>query len=83
MATPARQRPTDSPLSQPIHRLTLLPGSPPWRDNVDRRAGFWVPMGALRRAPAIRAYDEFVALRTSNGDNGFGVVEQAVVHRLF
>jgi hypothetical protein len=50
---------------------------------VDRRAGFWVPMGALRRAPAIRAYDEFVALRTSDGDNGFGVVEQAVVHRLF
>jgi hypothetical protein len=50
---------------------------------VDRRAGFWVPMGTVRRAPAIRAYDEFVALRTSTGDDGFGVVEQAVVHRLF
>jgi hypothetical protein len=50
---------------------------------VERRAGFWVPMGAERRAPAIRAYDEFVALRTTTGDEGFGVVEQAVVHRLF
>lgn len=50
---------------------------------AERRAGFWVPMGAARRAPAIRAYDEFVALRTSTGDDGFGVVEQAVVHRLF
>jgi hypothetical protein len=50
---------------------------------VDRPAGFWVPMGMQRRAPAIRAYDEFVALRSSDGQDGFGVVEQAVVHRLF
>jgi len=50
---------------------------------VDRPAGFWVPMGIQRRGPAIRAYDEFVALRSSAGQDGFGVVEQAVVHRLF
>src|SRR5439155_13671249 len=50
---------------------------------TERRAGFWVPMGMVRRAPAIRAFDEFVALRTSDGREGFGVVEQAVVHRLY
>lgn len=49
---------------------------------VERRAGFWVPMGMQRRAPAIRAFDEFVALRTSDGQEGFGVVEQAIVHKL-
>ena len=50
---------------------------------VERPAGFWVPMGMQRPAPANRAYDEFVRLRTSDGQEGFGVVEQAVVHRLF
>lgn len=50
---------------------------------TSQRAGLWVPMGAVRRGPAIRAYDEFVALRTSDGQEGFGVVEQALVHRLF
>jgi hypothetical protein len=49
----------------------------------ERRDGFWVPMGVTRRGPSIRAYDEFVALRTSDGQEGFGVVEQAVVLRLF
>jgi hypothetical protein len=60
------------------------PGTPEFTVTADtRRGGFWVPMGATRRGPAIRAYDEFVSLKTSDGQEGFGVVEQAVVLRLF
>lgn len=48
-----------------------------------RQAGFWCPMGWERSGPALSAYDEFLTLRTADGREGFGMVEQGVLKRLF
>jgi hypothetical protein len=50
---------------------------------VARSAGFWCPMGWERSGPTLSAYDEFCSLRTSDGEEGFGLIEQGVVKRLF
>lgn len=51
--------------------------------STGRRAGFWVPMGVERRGPCISTYDEFLSLRTSDGEEGFGIVEHAIVRKIF
>jgi hypothetical protein len=51
--------------------------------STERRAGFWCPMGWERSGPTLSAYDEFCALRSGDGDVGFGLVEQGIVKRLF
>jgi hypothetical protein len=48
-----------------------------------RPAGFWVPMGWERTGPTMAAYDEFVGLRTADGDEGFALVEQGQIRRIF
>lgn len=47
-----------------------------------RPAGFWVPMGWEREGPAMSAYDEFLEVRTRDGDVGYGLVEQGFIRRL-
>ena len=51
--------------------------------GVDRRAGFWCPMGWERTGPTLSAFDEFISLRTSDGEEGFGLIEQGIVKHLF
>jgi hypothetical protein len=51
--------------------------------SVGRAGGFWVPMGWTKRGPAMSAYDEFVALRTSDGSEAFGMAEHGVVRQLY
>jgi hypothetical protein len=48
-----------------------------------RCAGFWCPMGWERRGPTLAAFDEFVSLRTSDGREGAGLIEQGQVRHLF
>jgi hypothetical protein len=48
-----------------------------------RAAGFWCPMGVERTGPTLSAYDEFCALRTSDGTDGFGLIEQGILKRVF
>jgi len=48
-----------------------------------RPAGFWCPMGWERTGPVLSAYDEFCNLRTADGEEGFGLIEQGIVKRLF
>jgi hypothetical protein len=45
--------------------------------------GFWVPMGVERRGPAMSCYDQFVAVETSDGEQGFGIFEAGIIRRLF
>lgn len=47
-----------------------------------RSGGFWVPMGWERTGPTMSAYDEFVAIRSGDGEVGHGIVEQGIVRRL-
>jgi hypothetical protein len=48
-----------------------------------RHAGFWCPMGWERSGPTLGAFDEFVALRTGDGREGFGLIEQGQVRQLY
>ena len=50
---------------------------------TERHAGFWCPMGWEREGPTLGAYDEFCSLRTSDGEDGIGLIEQGIVKRLF
>lgn len=50
---------------------------------VERRAGFWCPMGWERCGPTLSTFDEFCVVRTSDGAEGFGLIEQGIVRRLF
>jgi hypothetical protein len=51
--------------------------------GVERRAGFWCPMGWERTGPTLSAFDEFLSLRTSDGEEGFGMVEQGILKTVF
>lgn len=46
-------------------------------------AGFWVPMSWERSAPTLGEYDEFCALRTADGEEGFAVIGHAQVRNVF
>jgi hypothetical protein len=50
---------------------------------VERRAGFWCPMGVERTGPTLGAFDEFFTVRTSDGEEGFGMCEQGVLKTVF
>jgi hypothetical protein len=48
-----------------------------------RLGGFWVPMGWERTGPTLSTYDEFIRVRTAEGDEGFGLSEQANLRTLY
>lgn len=50
---------------------------------VERRAGFWCPMGVERTGPVLSAFDEFFTLRTADGEEGFGMCEQGILKTVF
>ncbi|HWE33256.1 MAG TPA: hypothetical protein VG410_07225 [Solirubrobacteraceae bacterium] len=50
---------------------------------VDRRAGFWCPMGIERTGPTLGAFDEFFTVRTPDGEEGFGMCEQGILKTVF
>ncbi|MCW3013487.1 MAG: hypothetical protein JWO02_579 [Solirubrobacterales bacterium] len=50
----------------------------------ERRATFWCPMGEERQDGAtLSAYDELGRLRTADGVEGFGLLEQGITRKLF
>jgi hypothetical protein len=51
--------------------------------GTERHAGFWCPMGWEREGPTLSAYDEFCSLRTADGEEGIGLIEQGIIKRLF
>jgi hypothetical protein len=51
--------------------------------GVERRAGFWCPMGWERTGPTLSAFDEFLTIRTGDGEEGFGMVEQGILKTVF
>jgi hypothetical protein len=51
--------------------------------GVDRMAGFWCPMGWERTGPTLSAFDEFMSVRTADGEDGFGLIEQGVLKTVF
>lgn len=51
--------------------------------GVERRAGFWCPMGWERSGPTLSAFDEFMTVRTGDGEEGFALVEQGVLKTVF
>jgi hypothetical protein len=64
-------------------RFTLADGEIIDVRATDRPAGFWVPMSWERNAPTLGEYDEFCALRTSGGEDGFAVIGHAQVRNVF
>lgn len=46
-------------------------------------AGFWIPMGAVRRGPTVSAYDEFIQFTIGDGEHGHGLAEHDIVRKLF
>lgn len=50
---------------------------------TSKLGGFWVPMGPSRRGPTLSAYDELVALRTPDRQEGHAFVEHAGIRRIF
>jgi hypothetical protein len=64
-------------------RIALADGRTIEIRATDRHAGFWCPMGWEREGPTLGAYDEFCSLRTSEGEEGIGLIEQGIVKRLF
>jgi hypothetical protein len=50
---------------------------------VERAAGFWCPMGWERSGPTLGAYDEFFSVRSSEGEQGFGMCEQGILKTVF
>jgi hypothetical protein len=51
--------------------------------GVERRAGFWCPMGWERSGPTLSAFDEFMTVQTGDGEHGFGLIEQGVLKTVF
>jgi hypothetical protein len=51
--------------------------------GVERKGGFWCPMGWERTGPTLSAFDEFVSLRTADGEDGFGLIEQGILKTVF
>jgi hypothetical protein len=50
---------------------------------VERAGGFWCPMGWERTGPTLSAFDEFASLRTDDGEEGFGMIEQGILKTVF
>jgi hypothetical protein len=51
--------------------------------GVERVGGFWCPMGWERTGPTLSAFDEFMSLRTADGQEGFGLIEQGILKTVF
>lgn len=64
-------------------RATLADGREVELRSTARRAGFWCPMGVERTGPTLSAYDEFCSVRTSDGREGFALIEQGILKRVY
>ena len=64
-------------------RLELADGTALEVRATGRQAGFWCPMGWERTGPTLSAYNEFCNLRTADGHEGFGLIEQGILKRLY
>ena len=62
--------------------LSLDDGSIRTIAMINRKAGFFVPMGAETDGPAFGTYDDFMTL-DCNGTRGAGFCEQGILHRVF
>jgi hypothetical protein len=63
--------------------VTTAAGTATSLTRIDSLGGFWVPMGWTKRGPAMSAYDEFVRVRTAEGDIAVGVIEHGILRRLY
>jgi hypothetical protein len=61
--------------------LSLDDGSIRTIGMINRKAGFFVPMGTETDRPAFGTYDDFMTL-DSNGTRGAGFCEQGILHRV-
>jgi hypothetical protein len=65
-------------------RIDRRAGDPLEVRLVERVATFWCPMGQGEQAgPTLSAYDEWHSLRTADGVEGFGLLEQGITRQLF
>lgn len=64
-------------------RITTSAGTVLEVEGTGRLGTFWCPMGAeAQTGQTLSAYDEFNHLRTSDGVEGFGLLEQGITRRL-
>ncbi|HVE25080.1 MAG TPA: hypothetical protein VNC22_06750 [Sporichthya sp.] len=65
-------------------RIDRKEGDPLEVRLVERYGTFWCPMGREEQSgPTLSAYDEWHALRTADGLDGFGLLEQGITRQLF
>lgn len=65
-------------------RIETAGGEPLDVELEERLATFWCPMGEERQDGAtLSAYDELGRLRTADGVEGFGLLEQGIIRKLF
>ncbi|MHB8693722.1 MAG: hypothetical protein ACYDHH_20995, partial [Solirubrobacteraceae bacterium] len=64
-------------------RLEVADGTALEVRATGRQAGFWCPMGWERTGPTLSAYNEFCNLRRPDGHEGFGLIEQGILRRLY
>jgi hypothetical protein len=63
--------------------LEFADGTPLDVRGTHRAAGFWCPMGWERTGPTLSTYDEFQHVRTSDGREGFGLIEQGITRQQY
>lgn len=65
-------------------RIDRAEGDPLEVRLVERYGTFWCPMGMEEQAgPTLSAYDEWGSLRTADGVQGFGLLEQGITRKLY
>lgn len=65
-------------------RIDRRDGDPLEVRLVERYGTFWCPMGMEQQTgPTLSAYDEWGSLRTADGADGFGLLEQGITRKLF
>jgi hypothetical protein len=65
-------------------RIERREGEPIEARLVERYGTFWCPMGVADQAgPTLSAYDEWHSIRTADGVEGFGLLEQGITRQLF
>ncbi len=64
-------------------RIERREGDPIEARLVERYGTFWCPMGVGEQAgPTLSAYDEWHSIRTADGIDGFGLLEQGITRQL-
>ena len=59
-----------------------LPGGPLTLTIEERPSGFWVPMGWRQTGHVFSAYDEFVLMRTDDGQPVAGLATYGILRKL-